>query len=112
MPVSPVLLDDVVRGLCVVASKRAEGVWHFSGPADYSYFEVARSLAVLVGAPLALVEPVYASVQQPPSGSAAFSALGMERTIQQIHLDFPTLDHVLNRLGTSPIGELAGGNTP
>jgi dTDP-4-dehydrorhamnose reductase len=98
MPVSPVLLKDVVRGLSVVSRQRAVGVWHFSGPADYSYFDVARLLEARAGASHSSAVPASAALLQPPPYLPAFSALGTELTHRKLGLDFPGLPDVLDSL--------------
>jgi len=61
MVVAPIFMDQTVRAIIAISRiglKR--GVWHLSASSEMSYLDMARTIAVRVGASASLVEPVSA----------------------------------------------------
>lgn len=82
VPLAPVGLEAVVRGVCRVIEARAAGVFHLSARQDVRWAEVAERVAELCGAETRLVKRVSAV----PAGHATprHSALGMGRDEAQL----------------------------
>ncbi|HYH68314.1 MAG TPA: sugar nucleotide-binding protein [Urbifossiella sp.] len=91
MALSPVPLGVAVEALARVGEKRAGGVIHVSGSGDCTYAELARRLAVAVGADPGLVRAVSCRERGIPAEAAPpHTALATERLRGELGLAAPT----------------------
>ncbi|HUB71436.1 MAG TPA: sugar nucleotide-binding protein [Acidimicrobiales bacterium] len=70
MVLAPVPLDIVALAVSALLDERASGVFQLSGPADVSYADFARCMALALGAEAGLVEENSAANADLPAGSA------------------------------------------
>ncbi|QDU19890.1 SDR family oxidoreductase [Urbifossiella limnaea] len=91
MVLSPVPLGIAVEALARVGEKRPGGVIHVSGTEDCTYAELARRLAVVMGADQALVRAVSCRDRGIPAEAApAHTALATARLSRELGLAAPT----------------------
>ena len=90
MVLSPVPLGRAVGSLVRVGDKRPGGVFHVSGAEDISYAELARRLAVVVGADPGLVREVSCRERGiPPEAAPTHTALASGRLWLELGLTPP-----------------------
>jgi dTDP-4-dehydrorhamnose reductase len=108
---SPVSLHQVVAGIARVAVEQRPGVWQFSGPADVSYSQLARTVAELCGAGASLIDSLPM-----PDGllehHPAHTTLDASRAGEELGMIFPPAEDVLaeylgenKKLGSRSDGE-------
>jgi dTDP-4-dehydrorhamnose reductase len=97
--ISPISLEYAVKGLISVLFSKQEGVFHFSGAEEISYFDFAKRLAIRAGADPSLVqmqsclESGLITLFRPRHPS-----LGMKRTMELLGLYPEPSKELLNRL--------------
>lgn len=93
MVLSPVPLGRAVGALARVGDKRPGGVFHVSGAEDVSYAELARRLAVVVGADPGLVREVSCRERGIPAEAApAHTVLSTERLRRELGMEAPAIE--------------------
>lgn len=70
MRMAPTPINIVVTGIITLMRDEARGIFQLTGPRDASYADIARYLAIRIGADPALVEPVSAASM--PAGATPF----------------------------------------
>lgn len=86
---APIPLDRVARGLTDVTRGCRSGVWQFSADADVTYADIARHLALRVGAPATLVEGTSSRGLADLEHSPAHTTLDTTRAAGELGLVFP-----------------------
>lgn len=71
MTMAPTPIDVVVDVIVALMREEARGIFQLTGPRDASYADIARYLAIRIGADPALVEPVSAAALM-PAGALPF----------------------------------------
>jgi dTDP-4-dehydrorhamnose reductase len=61
MRMAPTPIDVVVKGIVALMREKARGIFQLTGPRDATYADIARYLAIRIGADPALIEPVSAA---------------------------------------------------
>ncbi len=69
MMISPTPIDIVVDAITALMREEARGIFQLTGPRDASYADIARYLAIRIGADPTLVEYVSAAAAVMPAGA-------------------------------------------
>jgi dTDP-4-dehydrorhamnose reductase len=91
MVLSPVPFGVAIEALVRTGEKQPGGVIHVSGVEDFTYAELARRLAMAMGADPGLVRAVSCRERGIPAEAApAHTALATERVVRELGLAAPT----------------------
>jgi dTDP-4-dehydrorhamnose reductase len=91
MPVAPVTVDFAVAALGAVGNAKATGIFHVSASHDITYADVARTIALKLGVPRGLVQPVTAAETSIPRECIpAHTTLDTQRLENEFGLSAPS----------------------
>jgi dTDP-4-dehydrorhamnose reductase len=95
MVLSPVPVGFAVEALARIGQKQPGGVIHVSGAEDCTYAELARRMAVAVGADPGLVRAVRCRERGIPAEAApAHTALAADRLRRELGLGPPAIEEL------------------
>lgn len=75
MTMAPTPIDIVVDAIVALMGEKARGIFQLTGPRDASYADIARYLAIQIGADPALVEPVNVAPVMPAGAAPLHTTL-------------------------------------
>jgi dTDP-4-dehydrorhamnose reductase len=81
---TPTLADDLAYGCYLVASKRAQGIYHISGKDYVSVFDIAMRAADYFGLDASFITPVPTSMLPQPAKRPAKTGFNISKAINEL----------------------------